>query len=41
MEHPCDPRDCFDLRYRVGRDGAVQKLSESVLAITSKGCAGD
>jgi len=25
------PGDCFDLRYRVGRDGSVQKLSQRVL----------
>lgn len=30
--------DCFDLRYRVGRDGAVQKLSRRVFAIPSQGC---
>lgn len=32
------PVRCFDLRYRVSRDGAVQKLSQHVAAITSKGC---
>jgi hypothetical protein len=32
------PGDCFDLRYRVGRDGAVQKLSQRVFAIPSLGC---
>jgi hypothetical protein len=32
------PGECFDLRYRVSRDGAVQKLSQRVFAVTSKGC---
>ena len=32
------PGDCFDLRYSVGRDGVVQKLSQRVFAITSWGC---
>jgi hypothetical protein len=32
------PGDCFDLRYRVDRDGAVQKLSERVLPLTDKAC---
>jgi hypothetical protein len=32
--------DCFDLRYRIGRDGAVEKLSRRVSAITSTGCPG-
>jgi len=34
------PGDCFDLRYRVSRDGAVQKLSQRVFALTSKACEG-
>jgi len=34
------PGDCFDLRYRIGRDGSVQKLSQRVSEITSKGCPG-
>jgi hypothetical protein len=35
------PGDCFDLRYRVGRDGVVQKLSQRVSAISDKkGCDG-
>jgi hypothetical protein len=34
------PGDCFDLHYRIGRDGAVQKLSQRVSAITAKGCTG-
>ena len=32
------PGDCFDLRYRVGRDGAVEKLSQRVSALTATGC---
>jgi len=32
------PGDCFDLRYRVSRDGAVEKLSQRVSPVTSKGC---
>jgi hypothetical protein len=32
------PGDCFDLRYRVGRDGAVQKLSQRVASLDSKAC---
>jgi hypothetical protein len=35
-----EPGDCFDLRYRIGRDGAVEKLAQRVSAITSKGCPG-
>jgi hypothetical protein len=35
------PGDCFDLRYRVARDGVVQKLSQRVSPINGeKGCAG-
>jgi hypothetical protein len=34
------PGDCFDLRYRIERDGAVQKLSQRVSEITSRGCPG-
>jgi hypothetical protein len=35
------PGECFDLRYRVTRDGVVQKLSERVSAIDGrKGCEG-
>jgi hypothetical protein len=34
------PGKCFDLCYRVSRDGAVQKLSQRVLALTSKACDG-
>jgi hypothetical protein len=34
------PGDCFDLRYRVSRDGTVRKLSQRVSAVTSRGCAG-
>jgi len=35
------PGDCFDLRYRVARDGAVRKLSQRVVAISdTNGCAG-
>jgi hypothetical protein len=33
------PGDCFDLRYRVGRDGVVHKLSQRVSPIDDKkGC---
>jgi hypothetical protein len=32
------PGDCFDLRYRVSREGAVQKLSQRVLPLTLRGC---
>lgn len=32
------PGDCFDLRYSVTRDGAVEKLSRRVSALTAKGC---
>lgn len=32
------PGECFDLRYRVTRDGAVEKLSRRVSALTAKGC---
>jgi hypothetical protein len=35
-----EPGDCFDLRYRVGRDGTVEKESQRVSAITSGGCSG-
>jgi hypothetical protein len=28
--------DCFDLRYRVSRDGVVQKLSQHVFSLASK-----
>jgi hypothetical protein len=35
------PGDCFDLRYRVGRDGGVHKLSQRVSPIRdNKGCDG-
>jgi hypothetical protein len=35
------PGECFDLRYRAGRDGVVQKLSQHVSAINDKtGCEG-
>jgi hypothetical protein len=34
------PGDCFDLRYRIGRNGGVQKLSQRVRGITSNGCPG-
>jgi hypothetical protein len=32
------PGDCFDLRYRVARDGTVEKLSRRLAALTAKGC---
>lgn len=32
--------DCFDLRYRAGRDGTVEKRSQRVFSITSAGCSG-
>jgi len=33
------PGDCFDLRYRIGRDGAVRKLSQRVMPISDRdGC---
>jgi hypothetical protein len=32
------PGQCFDLRYRVSRDGAVEKLSERVEAVSSQDC---
>ena len=35
------PVECFDLRYRVDMDGAVEKRSWSVSAVTSKGCRGN
>jgi len=32
--------DCFDLRYRVGRDGAVEKFSEQVAPLSdTKACS--
>lgn len=34
------PGACFDLRYRVARDGAVHKLSQRVFAIPAEGCGG-
>jgi len=33
-----EPGDCFDLRYRIARDGGVEKLSQRRSAINSKGC---
>jgi hypothetical protein len=30
--------DCFNLRYKVSRDGEVQKLSERVASLSSKEC---
>jgi len=30
--------DCFNLRYRVSRDGTVQKLSQRVASLDSKDC---
>ena len=30
--------DCFNLRYRVSRDGAVQKLAQRVASLDSKDC---
>jgi hypothetical protein len=30
--------DCFDLRYRVSRDGVVKKLSQRVVSLTSPEC---
>jgi hypothetical protein len=33
------PVVCFELRYRVDREGAVRKLSERVSPVTAKGCA--
>jgi hypothetical protein len=38
--HTDGPVDCFDLRYRVDRDGQVQKLSERVFPVTPTGCDG-
>ncbi len=32
------PGDCFDLRFRVGRDGSVRELSRKVLPVSDKGC---
>jgi len=32
------PGDGFDLRYRAGRGGSGQKLSQRVFAITANGC---
>ena len=32
------PGECFDLRFRVGRDGDVQKISQRVLPASDKGC---
>lgn len=32
--------DCFNLRYKVSRDGEVQKLSERFAPLTSKECEG-
>ncbi len=35
------PGECFDVRYRVSRDGVVQKLSQRVSPISDKnGCDG-
>ena len=34
------PGDCFDLRYRAGRDGSIAKLSQRVLLVSSNGCRG-
>jgi hypothetical protein len=32
------PGDCFDLRYRVGIDGVVQRLSQRIAPLTSTRC---
>jgi hypothetical protein len=32
------PIDCFKLRYRIGRDGEVKKLSQRVASVDSKEC---
>lgn len=32
------PVECFQLRFRVDRAGAVQKLSERISPVTSQGC---
>ena len=32
------PGDCFDLRYRISRDGAVEKLSQRVASLSSPAC---
>lgn len=33
------PGQCFDLRYRIARDGVVEKLGEHVASLASKACA--
>jgi hypothetical protein len=38
VRNSIEPGNCFDLRYRIARDGAVQKLSQHVSPITSQGC---
>ena len=35
------PGDCFELRFRVSRDGAVKDLCRRVLPVTSKACPDD
>jgi hypothetical protein len=32
------PVDCFDLRYRVGRDGTIERLSRKIAPINSNAC---
>jgi hypothetical protein len=34
------PVDCFDLHYRVNRNGAVQKQSQQVRPVAAKSCQG-
>lgn len=38
--HTDGPVNCFDLRYRVGREGQVRKLSERVFPVGPTGCDG-
>ena len=35
------PVQCFDLRYNIGKDGVVRKLSERVAPVASAGCASE
>ena len=32
------PGDCFDLRFRVSREGEVHEISRRVLPVSNKGC---
>jgi hypothetical protein len=38
MGNAIRPGDCFHLRYRIGRDGVVQKVAQHVMPIGPNGC---